>query len=92
MDISAPYAETATIPRFVKAFYERYQDSLLYGMDLGYDKHMYKITFRILESNDEHFYEIDELQYHWSLYGFGLDDGILEKLYRKNALKILKRK
>ncbi len=89
-DISARYAETATIPRFVKAFYEKYQNRLLYGTDLGYDKHMYRMTFRILESNDEHFYEIDELQYHWSLYGFGLDDGILEKLYRKNALKILK--
>ncbi len=89
-DISARYAETATIPRFVRSFYEKYQDRLLYGTDLGYDKNMYRITFRILESYDEHFYEIDELQYHWSLYGFGLDDGVLEKLYRENALKILK--
>jgi len=91
-DISARYAESATIPRFVKSFYENYQDRLLYGTDLGYDTSMYRITFRILESNDEHFYEIDELQYHWSLYGLGLDDAILEKLYRKNALKILQGK
>ena len=53
---------------------------------------MYRITFRILESLDEHFYETDELQYHWSLYGLGLDDSTLEKLYHKNALRILSEK
>ena len=33
---------------------------------------MYRITFRILESLDEHFYEIEQFSYHWSLNGFGL--------------------
>jgi len=36
--------------------------------------------------------DIDELQYHWSLYGLGLDDAILEKVYRKNAPNILYKK
>jgi len=91
-DISARYAETATIPRFVKAFYEKYQDKLLYGTDMGYDKKMYRMTFRILESNDEHFYVIEEMQYHWPLSGFNLDGSILEKIYRKNIIKILNKK
>ena len=91
-DISARYAETATIPRFVKLFYEKFQDKLLYGTDMGCDEKMYQMTFRILESNDEHFYEIDEMQYHWPLSGFNLDDNILEKIYRKNILKILFKK
>ena len=34
-DISARYAETATIPRYMKAFIEKYQDRLLYGTDMG---------------------------------------------------------
>ena len=34
-DISARYAETAAIPRFVGQFYERYQDRLVYGTDMG---------------------------------------------------------
>jgi uncharacterized protein len=89
-DISARYAESATIPRFATAFIEKFQDRLLYGTDLGNDPDMYRMTFRILESNDEHFYEIDELRYFWSLSGFGLSDKVLEKLYQKNALKILK--
>lgn len=90
-DISARYAETAPIPRFVKSFYEKYQDRLLYGTDMGFDQEMYKVTFRILESTDEHFYEIGQFGYHWALNGFGLSDEVLKKLYYDNAMKILNR-
>jgi len=88
-DISARYAETAPIPRFVKKFYERYQNRLLYGTDMGLDAEMYRVTFRILQSDDEHFYETGQFGYHWALNGFGLQDKILKKVYRQNALKIL---
>ena len=88
-DIAARYAETAPIPRFVKKFIETYQDRLLYGTDMGLEKEMYQVTFRILESTDEHFYEIELFGYHWPLYGLGLSDTVLKKLYRQNALKIL---
>ncbi len=91
-DISARYAETAPIPRFVAEFYKKYQSRLLYGTDMGFDKEMYKITFRILETDDEHFYETDQFGYHWALNGFGLEDNILKKIYKKNALKILNKK
>lgn len=89
-DISARYAETAPIPRFVGAFYKKYQDRLLYGTDMGPNARMYRVTFRILESLDEHFYESDLFGYHWSLHGFGLKGPVLRKVYRDNALKILK--
>ena len=89
-DISARYAETATIPRFVGKFYAKYADRLLYGTDMGFDPHMYSITFRELESLDEHFYEIDQFGYHWSMNGFGLPDSILRQVYRENALKIFR--
>jgi predicted TIM-barrel fold metal-dependent hydrolase len=88
-DISARYAETAPIPRFVAKFYEKYSDRLLYGTDMGFEKAMYQTTFRILESSDEHFYEHDMFGYHWSLNGFGLPGKLLSKLYRGNAEKIL---
>jgi predicted TIM-barrel fold metal-dependent hydrolase len=89
-DISARYAESAPIPRYMKAFYEKYQDKLLYGTDMSYDNSMYRITFRVLESNDEHFYEIAQFGYHWALNGFGLPKEVLKKLYHDNAAKILK--
>jgi len=88
-DISARYAETAPIPRFASSFYAKYADRLVYGTDMGFDLPMYHITFRILESFDEHFYEIDQFGYHWSLNGFGLNDDILKQLYQTNAAKIL---
>jgi len=91
-DISARYAETATIPRFVSRFYARYAGRLVYGTDMGYDRQMYKITFRVLESLDEHFYEIDQFGYHWSMNGFGLTDAILKNVYRENAIKILNKR
>ena len=89
-DISARYAETAPIPRFAAQFYAKYADRLVYGTDMGMDADMYRITFRILESQDEHFYEIDQFNYHWPLYGLGLNDEILKRVYHDNAAKLLK--
>jgi predicted TIM-barrel fold metal-dependent hydrolase len=88
-DISARFAETAPIPRTVNRFYQKYSERLVYGTDMGMNKKMYRTTFRILETEDEHFYEHDLFSYHWPLNGYGLDDPILEKVYRLNAQKIL---
>jgi predicted TIM-barrel fold metal-dependent hydrolase len=88
-DISARYAETAPIPRFASQFYAKYSHRLVYGTDMGFDKPMYRVTFRILESLDEHFYEMDQFSYHWSLNGFGLSDSILRNVYRDNASALL---
>jgi predicted TIM-barrel fold metal-dependent hydrolase len=89
-DISARYAETAPIPRFAAQFYAKYADRLVYGTDMGYEVSMYRITFRILESQDEHFYEIDQFGYHWPLNGLGLGEDILQRVYHDNAAKLLK--
>jgi predicted TIM-barrel fold metal-dependent hydrolase len=91
-DISARFAEVAAIPRFVGRFCEKYQDRLVYGTDMDRSLDTYRITFRILESADEHFYAWDHFSYHWPLYGLALNDRTLEKLYRANALKILQKR
>ena len=88
-DISARYAETTPIPRFVSEFYVKYADRLLYGTDMGFDKPMYRVTFRILETFDEHFYETEQFSYHWPLYGLGLEDRILKQVYHDNAAGLL---
>ena len=89
-DISARFEMTANIPRFAKAFYEKYQDRLLYGTDMGARVSMYRSTFRVLESLDEHFYEFRS--YKWAQSGIGLPKEILKKVYHDNAAKILKLK
>ncbi len=89
-DISARFEMTANIPRYAKAFYEKYQDRLLYGTDMGVRVSMYRSTFKVLESLDEHFYEYRS--YKWAQSGIGLPKEILKKVYRDNAVKIIKLK
>ncbi len=91
-DIAARFGEVAPIPRTTAAFFTKYQDRLVYGTDMGLDSDTYQITFRILESNDEHFYAFDHFGYHWALNGLNLPKKILQKVYHDNAAKILNRK
>ena len=70
---------------------------MLFGSDVGYDTtkpmkystDIYEISFRLLESADEHIYEHNLFKYHWPLYGLELKDEVLKKLYSENAKKIL---
>jgi predicted TIM-barrel fold metal-dependent hydrolase len=87
-DIAARYGEIAPIPRYVHAFMEKYADRIVYGTDMGTSEKMYRTTFRILESSDDHFYEQDLLNYHWALYGLALSDATLKKIYHDNSEKI----
>jgi hypothetical protein len=52
---------------FTAKFYTKYADRLIDGTDTGFDKEMYRVTFRSLETLDEHFYDHDMFGYHWSL-------------------------
>jgi predicted TIM-barrel fold metal-dependent hydrolase len=89
-DTGARFAETAPIPRFMRKFYEKYQDRLLYGTDMGFSAEMYRTTFRILETEDEHFYPENLRSYHWPLHGFGLKDEVLKKVYGENARRLFR--
>ena len=88
VDISARVAESAHTPRATREFLIKYQDRVLFGTDNGMDAPMYRNIFRVLETNDEHFY-VPEYGYHWALSGFDLPDEVLKKIYHDNALRIL---
>ncbi len=87
IDIGARFAEFSAIPRTAAAFFIEYQDRIFYGTDMGRDQEMYKITFRLLETPDEHIYT-NRFGYHWPLHGLDLPDEVLEKVYGTNALNI----
>lgn len=87
-DVAARYGELAPIPRYVHEFLEKYNNRIVYGTDMSYARDMYEITFRILESADEHFYDIDRFGYHWPLYGLYLSDSTLKKIYFGNSKQI----
>jgi len=88
-DVSARYAELSQIPRHVKEFITEHQDKIVYGTDMGTGGSMYDVTFRVLETMDEHFYRHEMFGYHWSLNGFNLNDKVLKKIYQSNAKKII---
>lgn len=88
-DISARFGETATIPRFAAGFLREWAHRVCYGTDIPYSQHLFSLTYRILESSDEHFYDQDfyfNFDYHWPMYGFALPDDVLKKIYRDTAL------
>ena len=86
-DFAARFAESAVIPRTAARFFTRYRERLVYGTDMGSSPDMYRLTFRILETLDEHFYA-PRFEYHWSYSGLGLEAKVLERLYRANAQSV----
>ena len=90
-DLGARFGELAPIPRHTAKFLTKYQDRILYGTDMGFDRKMYRTTFRVLETEDEHFYPYHISNYHWAWHGFGLEDTVLKKIYRDNALGLFER-
>ncbi len=87
-DFAARMSEICTIPRFANQFFEQYQDRLLFGTDFTYTPGELRSTFRTLETLDEHYYCEDYSDYLWPLYGLGITDAVLKKIYRENALRL----
>ena len=87
-DIGARFAELSPIPRAASQFFHRYQDRILYGTDMNPVAEMYRVTFRLLETADEHFYPAYFRHYHWPLHAWALPNEVLKKIYRDNAVKL----
>ncbi len=90
-DVSQRESYVAAIPRFAKQFIEKYADRIVWGTDQGYSLSMYRNTFHIWQTLDEHFYAWDVSNTPYPLSGVGLSDATLKKFYRDNALAILKK-
>jgi hypothetical protein len=92
-DISARFGEAAPIPRAANQFLTKYAHRVCYGTDMTFSQRMFSLTFRIMESFDEHFYDRDvyfNFDYHWPMHGLGLSDDVLRKVYRETALSAFK--
>ncbi len=86
--IGAIIAELGRQPRFAKAFFEKYQDRILFGKD-SWKPEEFPTYFRVLESADEYFPYHKKYHAFWSMYGLDLSDEILKKVYYKNALRLV---
>jgi predicted TIM-barrel fold metal-dependent hydrolase len=92
VEIAARIGELGRQPRATRRFFESYQDRILFGTD-GPSDSLYPIYFRFLETEDEYFdYGPGRLpgQGRWRIYGLGLPDQILRKVYSENAVRLLR--
>lgn len=88
-EIGAVIAELGRQPRAAKAFLTKYQDRVLFGKD-SWVPAEYETYFRVLETEDEYFPYHKRYHAFWRMYGIGLPDDVLKKIYYKNAIKLLK--
>jgi Amidohydrolase len=102
VEIGARIGELGRQPRTAFRFFDRYQDRILFGTDaipLGtetpqqvFGEDLYRIYYRFLETEDEYFdYAPARVppQGRWRIYGLGLPDQILRKVYSQNAERVL---
>ena len=103
VELGARIGELGRQPRMSRKFFDKYQDRILFGTDAvpnGTDTpqqifggELYEIYYRFLETEDEYFDYAPALvppQGRWRIYGVGLPDSILKKVYYQNAARILK--
>ncbi len=88
VEIGAVIAELGRQPRAARTFFEKYQDRILFGKD-SWVPAEYTTYFRVLETDDEYFPYHKKYHAFWRMYGLGLPDDILKKVYYKNALRII---
>lgn len=92
VDISARLAELGRQPYTARRFFLKYADRVLFGLDGGVRKQAYITAFRFLETDDEYFPYSDDnmsIQGRWNIYGIGLPDDVLKKVYHGNAARLL---
>jgi len=86
--IGAVIAELGRQPKNANAFFTKYQDRVLFGKD-SWKPEEFPTYFRVLETTDEYFPYYKKYHAFWAMYGLGLPDEVLKKLYYKNAMKLL---
>jgi predicted TIM-barrel fold metal-dependent hydrolase len=91
VDIDARISELGRQPYTARKFLLKYQDRVMFGTDTPPDREAYRIYYRFLETDDEYFdcAKSHHLQGFWMIYGVFLPKDVLEKIYYKNAERIL---
>ncbi len=86
-DVAAVLYDFGRQPRAAHEFFIKYQDRILFGKD-SYQPDEYPYYWRVFETNDEYFDYYRDYHAFWKLYGIGLPDPVLKKLYYANALQL----
>ena len=92
-EIAARIGELGRQPRRAQKFFDEFQDRIMFGTDaaMGIGLPLYGPYFRFLETLDEYFdYSSAPIptQGRWKIYGLGLSDTVLKKVYHDNAARL----
>ena len=90
VDVGAVLYDIGRQPRAAHDFFVKYQDRILFGKD-SYQPEEYPYYWRVFETNDDYFDYYRPYHAFWKLYGIGLPDDVLKKVYFQNALRITPR-
>ncbi|MBL8825895.1 MAG: amidohydrolase [Planctomycetaceae bacterium] len=92
LEIASRIAELGRQPYTARRFILRYQDRLMFGTDGPRVRDRLLPHWRFLETWDENFAYAENPfppQGLWNIYGIGLPDDVLRKLYSENATRIV---
>ena len=92
VEIASRISELGRQPYSARDFLIKYQDRVLFGTDGPWPELRYQSYWRFLETKDEYFPYSEKPfppQGIWRIYGVHLPDEVLEKIYFRNALKML---
>ena len=87
-EVGAILAELGRQPRAAHDFFVKYQDRIIFGKD-SFQPDEFPYYWRVFETNDEYFDYYRDYHAFWKLYGMGLPDDVLKKLYYRNALRLI---
>jgi len=87
VDVGAVLYDIGRQPRAAHDFFVKYQDRILFGKD-AYQPEEYPYYWRVFETNDDYFDYYRPYHAFWKLYGIGLPNEVLKKVYYGNALRI----
>jgi hypothetical protein len=95
----------------MRAFFERYQDRILFGTDVGVGEteqdlmlgstgatppgpadvvRFFESTWRWFETDERQIPSPTPIQGRWSIDGIGLPRVVLEKVYARNAMRVIR--
>jgi len=91
VDIDARISELGRQPYTARKFFLKYQDRIMFGTDTNPRREAFRIYYRFLETEDEYFdcSASHHRQGFWNIYGIHLPKDVLEKVYHKNAERVL---
>ena len=86
--LGAVVYELGRQPRFAREWLTEYGDRVLMGKD-SYNQEEFHTYFRVFETEDDYFDYYRRYHAFWQMYGLGLPDDVLRKIYYENALKLV---